>query len=377
MKRNRQDVISVYSWSLFSVVVILLCNLNQSNAQIIVDHTSIDQFEAIPQQYIDSVKKMLLILPGESHGRAYQYGLDLLESQDARYSVEVFWDDIPSGYTEENLRASRVYRAGNSWEYWGLGEHEFYTNQEAIENIKTGLSYTADNYQGTIIFGFGWCWDMTWHNSPGGDPDPVFGCRWAGSSEQGPSGDMRWGIDYEDSLQSGNSVCLQTYLDAVEEYNQAEPSIKTIFTTGPVDGYSGESGYQRYLKHEAIREYVQNNGGILLDYADILCWENETVHTTEWNGNQFQIGDPDLATGGTGYDGGDGGCHISEQGCLLLGKALWYMLARIAGWNSEGGADSTVSSPVIDPQGVPFHPFHLSFSPFKHSFINPTSIILT
>ena len=98
------------------------------------------------------------------------------------------------------------------------------------------------------------------------------------------------------------------------------------------------SGYQRYLKHEAIRQYVEDNDGILFDYADILCWNDSgEQYTTTWTDpsdvlHTFQIGHPDNTVGGTGYNDGEGGCHIEEEGCLRLAKAMWWMLARIAGW---------------------------------------------
>ncbi len=43
------------------------------------------------------------------------------------------------------------------------------------------------------------------------------------------------------------------------------------------DIYAGEAGYQGYLKNEErIREYVRADASrILLDYADILCYDND------------------------------------------------------------------------------------------------------
>lgn len=55
---------------------------------------------------------------------------------------------------------------------------------------------------------------------------------------------------------------------------------------------------------------------------------NNITHT--WYGRN-----PSLANGGTGYDGGHGGCHIAEDGTTLIGKALWVMLARVAGWDGN------------------------------------------
>ncbi|MDZ7634151.1 MAG: fibronectin type III domain-containing protein [Bacteroidales bacterium] len=46
-----------------------------STSQIIADHTIVDRYDEIPQQYIDEVKKMWLVYAGESHARAIRVGL--------------------------------------------------------------------------------------------------------------------------------------------------------------------------------------------------------------------------------------------------------------------------------------------------------------
>jgi hypothetical protein len=42
---------------------------------IIADHTVVDQYDDIPQEYIDKVKEMWLNVPGESHSSGYRKGL--------------------------------------------------------------------------------------------------------------------------------------------------------------------------------------------------------------------------------------------------------------------------------------------------------------
>jgi hypothetical protein len=91
-----------------------------------------------------------------------------------------------------------------------------------------------------------------------GDPDPVYAVHWAGTSEGGPQDDLRWGLDRGDESLTGNPVCMNTYLEATEQYiafcKDNGYSTKVVFTTGPVDGYTGENGYQRHIKHEYIRD---------------------------------------------------------------------------------------------------------------------------
>ena len=198
--------------------------------------------------------------------------------------------------------------------------------------------------------GFGWCWDMTWHsNWPQtwidirNELDPVYLVHWNGSSAYGPDGNTRWGLDAGDVALTGNRVTMDTYLSATQEYiNHAQTNsypTKVFFTTGPVDGSSGESGYQRHLKHEYIRNYVRaSSDRILFDYADILSWSNAGQQNLQsWTdygsvSRQYQMihADNMLDLDGTCTEDGD---HIGERGALRLGKALWWMLARMAGWD--------------------------------------------
>ena len=303
---------------------------------LIIDHTSIALFDRIPQTFIDEVKKRLFILAGESHATGYGRGLELVQADDPKFNVETTWSGAAKAYTDQYLRWNYSYLDNDSWSD-SCGEEDFWTNLAARTDTLAGLQTIGNNYTGSIYFGFGWCWDMSWINGPTSTKDPIHGCGWAGTSVDGPDGDRPWGIDAADTIITGNSISLQTYLDAVDFYNNNAPRVKTIFTTGPVDGdINNEKGYQRHLKHEAIRNYVQANGGILFDYADILSWDYNlnqafpeswtdfegVTHT--WNGRN-----PDLATGGDGYLRS----HISEEGARLLGKAIWVMLALDAGWD--------------------------------------------
>lgn len=318
---------------------------------LIINHESIALFDSIPQTWIDEVKKVLIGLGGESHGRGYLYGLDLLEQDDSKYAQEATWGaGAPPSYTDQYLRVSRSWRNGTSWlEEWG--EYNFFTNSAERTNTITGINYMASNYTGPMYFGFGWCWDMTWVNGLTAGKDPIYGCGWAGSSEGGPDGSLAWGLDSGDSAITGNSVSMQTYLDAVDAYRAENEDVKVIFTTGPVDddsnSYDGEMGWQRYLKHEAIRNHVNTNGGILLDYADILSWDytaEEYQNPSTWtdgssNVHNWYDGNTNYVTTADGYDGGQGGCHITADACRQLGRAVWVMLALDLGW--DGSAETS------------------------------------
>lgn len=165
-----------------------------------------------------------------------------------------------------------------------------------------------------------------------GTENPILGVRWYGSSVGGPDGNKAWGIDAEDIAETGNRVSLQTYFAAMEDYitycitNDYPTSI--IYTTHPVDSYTGEGGYQVYLKNEAIRSYVKKDPTrILFDYADILCYDDVgTLNSTSWNGHHYQI----ITTSNVSPEQTG---HISNRGAIRLAKAQWWLLARLAGWD--------------------------------------------
>ena len=80
-----------------------------------------------------------------------------------------------------------------------------------------------------------------------------------------------------------------------------------------------------------IRDSVRaNSARILFDYADILCYDDdsETPNTTTWSGHDYPI---ITTTNSLPEQTG----HISNAGALRLARAMWWMMARIAGWDGE------------------------------------------
>jgi hypothetical protein len=168
---------------------------------------------------------------------------------------------------------------------------------------------------------------------------------WSGRSFTLGNGDLgRWGLDDGDTGLTGNSLNTQSYLDAWVSYQTDNPDIAIIYSTGPVgasrsdpDENVGERGYQRYLKHEHIRNWVRSNGGYLFDYADILTHDSSgSQFTVTWNDHSFPYIHPD---NDGEYEGSQGGSsHIGQQGVLRLAKAMWVLLAKIRGWEGTGSA---------------------------------------
>ena len=311
--------------------------MEHQEKQIIADHTIVDQFEKIPQQYIDEVKKMWVVVAGESHSLGYRYGLSALNQQFQAFAVIVKDYGTPDAYTTSHLRVSRGTwgdRTSSSGWIYDYGEEDWWTNPTGIRRTKDGITYCNTHNLTLSAIGFAWCWDMLW-SDPSSEADPVFDCHWYGSTEYGPQGDLSWGLDDADNSITGNTLNMDSYLVATQSYidfcvANGYPT-KVFFTTGPVDEfYKGEAGYQGYLKHEHIRQYVRSDSErILFVYADILCYDDDgSLTTITWNGHTYPaITEKNLGDAGIG--------HISSTGAIRLAKAMWWMLARIAGWDGD------------------------------------------
>jgi hypothetical protein len=314
-------------------------------APLIIDHTAVSAFTNLTALDVARAKKMWISYAGESHATAFPLGCRLLSNAEPRFAVSTVTNGPPDGATTNCLRVNGATWGDVNFTEWrySYGEEDWYTSDLAVARTKEGIRYCNANISGGLeVLAFGWCWDMEWHNPAGGGTNTTYWTRWAGSSEGGPDGDQRWGLTAADYPLTGNRVCMDTYLQATEEYRRFCSSngfrTRVIFTTGPADA-SGEGGYQESVKNQYIRNYVsKTTDGILFDYADILCWDQNGQKTstwTDWNNTLRifpQIADDNFLDldGAPQRDDGD---HIGERGALRLAKALWYMLARIAAIN--------------------------------------------
>lgn len=273
--------------------------------QIIADHTVVDKYSEIPQRWIDTVKTMWLTMPGESHSEAYRVGLSNLATAEPKYAANVTLTGTPEAKTATHLRASRAtwgdINNPSGWIY-DYGEEDWcclinyptYTfNQTAVDRTKAGIKYAYDNNLEIGAMGFAQCYD------------------------------------------DGRNLAY-SYIRATKEYMAycASQGYKTkmFFTTGPIDDYmaSGADGWEQYNKWKIIRDSVAvNPTWPLFDYADILSHDNNgTETTTTYDSHTFPVITPtNQGTQGIG--------HIDAIGALRLAKAMWWMLARLSGWDGN------------------------------------------
>ncbi len=123
---------------------------------------------------------------------------------------------------------------------------------------------------------------------------------------------------------------IDIYLDAMNQLELDFPDIVFVYMTGHLDG-SGVDG-PLYRSNNRIRDYCAENEKVLYDFADIESYDPDGVYYPDesdgcgWAEQWCQDNDcPDC----------DYCAHSRCFNCYLKGKAFWWMMARIVGWDGE------------------------------------------
>lgn len=273
-----------------------------SNA-LIVDHNAVQEFELIPEYWLNEAKKLAIHYGHTSHGSQIIAGLNYLEEyvDSEKYSVTVGprnsgrTPDLPA---EESPPALLIWEEG-LWPDTADGHLGYWLGEEAINGTKNVLNSGLFD-----VSGWSWCGQVALNDWP----------------------------------------YIQQYLDAMSYLEEQFPEVTFFYMTGHRVSDGPGDNYQRLMNNnEGITNYCIENNKILFDFADIESWDLDGNYHEEEDSTGVWCEDW-LDEHPEEYPGlpprSESGCgvicetcaHTHGLNCIIKAKAFWWMLARIAGW---------------------------------------------
>ncbi len=180
----------------------------------------------------------------------------------------------------------------------------------------------------------------------------------------GHRGDLRWAVKTRQQLQrpdndrnvvmwswcggcSDNTEAgINKYLQAMTDLERSFPDVIFVYMTGHVDG-SGTHGNLN-LRNNQIRNYCRRNNKVLFDFADIESYDpdgNSFMDRGVNDGCRYRRDDNGGRNGNWAdewlerhpdhnIDLPDSAAHTKPLNGALKGRAFWWLLARLAGWDA-------------------------------------------
>jgi IPT/TIG domain len=124
------------------------------------------------------------------------------------------------------------------------------------------------------------------------------------------------------------------YRDRMLWLESTYPTKRFVWWTMPIETTSNAS---RQAFNDSVRTFARDNGKVLFDIADVEAYNAAGQKRVDGSGREIMW--PEWTS--------DGG-HLSSAGAQRVASALWWLMARLGGWDPLG-LQVTSISPVSGP----------------------------
>lgn len=285
---------------------------------IVVDHTSVDLFEQIPESYINAAANLDMIFLDRSVGGNISEGLECLSypTDEASPNHCTRINHVVSAFSVDpsviNWSRSGGYPRDNwDYQYWpASGCHEWAAILECFMQIMNPIinQYDVVSFQYSYL----------------------------AVDEYSTIADQPGGFFWQ------NANRLDVY--DLEDYEAQHPNQIFIYWTTSLSRSTGSSVSDAF--NGQMRDYAISNEKVLFDVADILshdpegnpCYDNRdgVPYDNGNNAENYPDDGQNRAAICQHYTTETDGGHLGSvsAGKIRVAKAFWVLMARIAGWDN-------------------------------------------